>query len=76
MESPMKHACYHDVPCLDAMFPRITAGPIQIRCNEPGCRWEAMYVLPEEMFKYFVGVLVHMREVHGVRLCNMTSENL
>lgn len=29
------------------------------------CGWEAMYLLPEECFRYLIGVLQHVKESHG-----------
>jgi len=44
-------------------------------CSEPSlgwiatvkcaCGWEAMYILPEDCFRYLIGVLGHARDAHG-----------
>lgn len=40
------------------------------------CGWEAMYVLPEECFRYLIGVLGHARDHHGVTLPEIEHRTL
>lgn len=40
------------------------------------CGWEAMYVLPEECFRYLIGVLGHVRDAHGTPFPEMEHRTL
>jgi len=72
--SAMKTAPYREVPCIDALYPKAPTGPVSVRCKEPGCTWEAMYVMPEEVYRYIGGILFHMRDAHGAKLPAMSCE--
>lgn len=53
------------LPRDDAPWTNPSAGWVTVlKCP---CGWEAMYILPEECFRYLIGVLGHVRDCHGVK---------
>jgi len=69
-------APYDECPETRDMFPELSAGILTIKCEEPECAWEATYVLPEEMYRYITGVIMHMREAHGVKIPHFKARSL
>ncbi len=46
---------------------------VTVKC---ACGWEAMYMLPEECFRYLIGVLGHAKDAHGVKLPQIEHKTL
>lgn len=49
---------------------------VTLDCKEPGCTWAAMFIFPEECFRYLIAVLGHARDVHGVKVPEMEHRTL
>lgn len=53
------------------IFPEVTGRIVCLTC---ACGWAATYVLPEECFRYLLGVLNHLKDKHGVDMPLMESQ--
>ena len=58
------------LPKLDPV-PNFVAGPQSVRCDE--CRWEGVWILPEEINQLISALFEHI-EQHGVVLPKFSSQ--